>query len=186
VPKSVDRVPPCLAGFVTSRFLRSIASVFAAAGILWRGRQLLSIGAGSRRRRGSEQRLRTRSVRSASVMSSSLVSLHTQLFLRWLRQVGIEDDALSFRLAIHPRGDVEGALGFWADLVGVSPGAFLPTTLKRHNPKTPRRNVGPAYRGCLVVTVRKSIDFNRRLAGWFEAIVDHLPVAQRHSSPPHP
>lgn len=32
---------------------------------------------------------------------------------------------------------------------------FLRTTLKRHNPKTVRKNTGEAYRGCLIVRVRR-------------------------------
>jgi hypothetical protein len=48
------------------------------------------------------------------------------------------------------------------------------TTLKKGNPKTRRRNVGATYRGCLVVTVRRSGDLNKQLEGWFDAIVSKV------------
>jgi hypothetical protein len=96
------------------------------------------------------------------------------LYLRWLDLIGVDRARIAFRVAIHQDADVEGAVKFWAQHVGCSPTDFLPTTLKRHNPKTPRRNIGPAYRGCLVVTVRRSIDLNRRIDGWFRALVEGL------------
>jgi hypothetical protein len=94
-----------------------------------------------------------------------------KMFLRWLELIGVDRGLLTFRLAIHCNADVEGALAFWSDLVGVPAKDFLPTTLKRHNPKTRRRTVGPIYRGCLSVTVRRSIDLNRRIDAWFQALV---------------
>jgi hypothetical protein len=103
------------------------------------------------------------------------------LFLHWLDLIGIKRESMSFRLAIHCNADVEGALAFWSDLVGAPGKDFLSTTLKRHNPKTRRRSVGPTYRGCLTVTVRRSTDLNRRIDGWFRAIVQHLNEGrQRH------
>jgi hypothetical protein len=39
-------------------------------------------------------------------------------------------------------------------------------TLKRHNPKTTRGNVGEAYHGCLRIEVRRSGDLYRRIEGW--------------------
>jgi hypothetical protein len=96
------------------------------------------------------------------------------MFLRWLELIGVQRDSISVRLAIHETADVRGALDFWANIVGVPVQDFRRTALKRHNPKTSRKLAGPAYRGCLAVTVRKSIDLNRRINGWFQALVDDL------------
>jgi hypothetical protein len=93
------------------------------------------------------------------------------LFLRWLELMGVDRPSLTLRLAIHRDADVEGALRYWSEATGVPVERFLRTTLKRGNPKTRRRNIGPAYRGCLVVTVRRSGDLNKQLDGWFDAIV---------------
>lgn len=93
-----------------------------------------------------------------------------RLFLNWLRLLNVERGRLRFRLAIHESADVPAALRFWSEVVAEPVERFHRTTLKRHNPKTVRRNVGDHYRGCLCVAVHRSADLNLRIAGWFEAI----------------
>lgn len=93
------------------------------------------------------------------------------LFLGWLRLIGVPDDARTFRVAIHETADADAAIAYWARVAGVSGGTFLPTTLKHGNPKTRRRNIGPRYRGCLVVGVKRSTNLTRRIDGWFDALV---------------
>lgn len=92
------------------------------------------------------------------------------LFIRWLALIEIERDRLQFRVHIHESADVEGAVRFWAHVVGVDASAFDRTTLKTHNPRTVRRNVGDGYHGCLCVSVRRSTDLNVQIAGWFEGL----------------
>ena len=60
---------------------------------------------------------------------------------------------------------------YWADLVGTDRAAFNKTTLKKHNPKTVRKNVGESYRGRLVIKVLKSADLYRRIEGAWYGIV---------------
>ncbi len=60
---------------------------------------------------------------------------------------------------------------YWADLVGADRSAFNKTTLKRHNPKTVRKNTGDSYRGCLVIKVHRSADLYRRIEGSWYGIV---------------
>jgi hypothetical protein len=93
------------------------------------------------------------------------------LFLRWLELIGVKSSSLTFRVAIHETADHIEAVNYWARMVGVPPDHFLRATLKRGNPKTRRRNIGPRYRGCLIVGVRRSTDLTRRIDGWFEALV---------------
>jgi hypothetical protein len=97
-----------------------------------------------------------------------------RLFLAWLDLVGVDRDAVKFRLAIHEDADAGRALNEWAHILAVSPQRFHRTTLKRGNPRTRRRNVGKDYRGCLVVHVRRSGDLNKRLEALFQSIVDRL------------
>jgi len=87
------------------------------------------------------------------------------LFLAWLSLLGIGPDRLSFRVAIHESGDVDRALHSRAEVVGVPANHFMRTTLKRHNPKTVRKNVGVSYHGCLIVRVQRSTELGRQLAG---------------------
>lgn len=96
------------------------------------------------------------------------------LFMRWLRLVEIPSEDLTFRVSIHESADVNAAVAFWAEIVGVPKGHFYRSTLKRHNPRTKRRNIGREYHGCLTISVRKSTNLNRRIAGWFEGIMQSL------------
>ncbi|MFF9475859.1 hypothetical protein ACF1E9_24965 [Streptomyces roseolus] len=47
----------------------------------------------------------------------------------------------------------------------MDPARFNKTTLKRHQPKTIRKNAGVDYRGCLVIRVLGSADLHRRIEG---------------------
>jgi transcriptional regulator with XRE-family HTH domain len=92
-----------------------------------------------------------------------------QFFLRFLDAAGVSPDRLIRRLQIHESADVEAAQQFWVHLTGLPPGQFRQPTLKRHNPKTVRKNVGPGYRGCLVIKVRQSAELYRQVEGWASA-----------------
>lgn len=94
-----------------------------------------------------------------------------RLYLTWLDLLRVEREHIRFRVMIHECAAVAAAEHYWADLVGSSPDSFGKTTLKRHNPKTVRKNTGNAYRGCLVVTVRQSAELYRRIEGWWYGIV---------------
>ena len=61
-------------------------------------------------------------------------------------------------------------------MVGVPATEFLTPTLKRHNPKTVRKNVGATYHGCVVVRVKRSTELGRQIAGWFDGLVRQLPA----------
>lgn len=81
-----------------------------------------------------------------------------KIYLAWLSLAGVTTDRLRFSVMIHESADVEAAEHYWAGLVGQDVAQFGKTTLKRHNPKTVRKNVGADYRGCLVVRVRQGAD----------------------------
>ncbi|ANS65766.1 hypothetical protein SLINC_3542 [Streptomyces lincolnensis] len=94
-----------------------------------------------------------------------------RLFLAWLDLVEVERDRIRYHVMIHESADVESAEAFWADLVQADRSTFGKTALKRHNPKTVRKNTGENYRGCLALTVRQSSDLYRRIEGWWYGIV---------------
>jgi hypothetical protein len=93
-----------------------------------------------------------------------------QLFLSWLRLVGVSPARLIFRLHIHESADAAEAVAFWSKTVDAPASQFGNTTLKVHNPKTVRKNVGEQYYGCLVVYVRNSAALNLQIEGWFEGL----------------
>ncbi|MFJ2025275.1 hypothetical protein ACIODW_15965 [Streptomyces sp. NPDC087897] len=92
------------------------------------------------------------------------------VFLAWLDLLEVPRQRLSYRVMIHETADVPAAERYWADLVGVDVTALRRSTLKKHNPKTIRKNVGETYRGCLVIRVAKGATLYRRVEGWWSGI----------------
>ncbi|MGW6212989.1 MULTISPECIES: hypothetical protein [unclassified Streptomyces] len=102
-----------------------------------------------------------------------------QVYLAWLDLLDVPRERLRFRVMIHETADVDTAERYWADLVGIDATTLLATTLKKHNPKTVRKNVGDAYRGCLVVRVLQGADLYCRIEGWWGGIVAHTQTRLR-------
>ncbi|MEV7846315.1 hypothetical protein [Streptomyces cyaneofuscatus] len=94
-----------------------------------------------------------------------------EVFLAWLRLLGVADEHLRFHVLIHETADIPTAEQFWAALTGAAPSTFGKTSLKKHTPKTNRKNVGENYRGCLAVRVLKSAELYRRIEGSWCGIV---------------
>ncbi|MFG3022225.1 hypothetical protein ACGFZQ_27365 [Streptomyces sp. NPDC048254] len=92
-------------------------------------------------------------------------------YLHWLSMLGVERERLRFRVSIHESANVSAVEEFWADLAGVKPSEFQRTTIKKHNPRTSRKNTSEAYRGCLTIYVLKSADLYRRMEGAWYGIV---------------
>jgi hypothetical protein len=93
-----------------------------------------------------------------------------RFFLHFLDTAGVQRSDLVFRVMIHESADVEAAQRFWAEVTGAPADQFRKPTLKRHNPKTVRKNTGEGYHGCLTINVRRSGDFYRKIEGWVSAI----------------
>jgi hypothetical protein len=96
-----------------------------------------------------------------------------KFFLRFLDEAGVEPAQLRFRVHIHETADVAAAEEFWQNLTGAGSAQFHRTGLKRHNPRTVRKNVGADYHGCLIIGVRQSADLYRQIEGWVRAAVGH-------------
>jgi len=86
-------------------------------------------------------------------------------------------DRVRFRVSIHETADVDAAVRWWADFVGVDAASFQRSTLKRHKPATKRRNTGEGYRGCLIVSVLKSRRLYWLIEGIVMATVNSAPVS---------
>lgn len=95
-----------------------------------------------------------------------------RFYLRFLAVLDVPADMIQFRLAIHESADVEASVRWWSEVVNVASDRFLRTTLKRHVAKTAsRHNTGDDYRGCLVVSVRRSRDLYWRVEGLVDGIL---------------
>jgi hypothetical protein len=95
-----------------------------------------------------------------------------RFFLRFVEATGTPRTDLSFRVYIHQSADVESAQRFWMEVTGAPSDSFRSPTIKRHNPKTRRRNVGEDYHGCLRIDVHRSADLYRKIEGWAAAIMN--------------
>jgi hypothetical protein len=131
------------------------------------GREILIAGAIAYWCEGTKNKPYRRSDRV--VFTNSDLSL-IQFFLRFLDTTGTPRTDLTFRVFIHENADLESAQRFWLGVTEASPDQFLTPTLKRHNPKTVRKNVGDTYHGCLRIEVRRSTRLYRRIEGWAQAI----------------
>jgi transposase-like protein len=105
-----------------------------------------------------------------------------ELFLRFLEAQGFPRDQLKYRVSIHESADADAATRWWADRIGVSTGRMQRPTLKRHSPRTKRRNVGEDYHGCVTVNVPRS----RELYWWIEGVVAGVAGATSRISPRPP
>jgi hypothetical protein len=82
---------------------------------------------------------------------------------------GVPRTGLTYRVYIHQSADIAAAQIFWIKVSGASPEQFRRPTLKRHNPKTLRRNVGEDYHGCLRIDVPRSAVLYLKIEGWAAA-----------------
>jgi hypothetical protein len=92
-----------------------------------------------------------------------------RFFLRFLVAAGVACSDLSLSVAIHESADIEAAHKFWQEVTSAGPEQFGKPVIKRHNPKTLRKNVGDTYHGCLRVEVRRGRKLYRKIEGWATA-----------------
>ncbi|MEW1721406.1 hypothetical protein [Streptomyces sp. NPDC093109] len=146
---------------------RTIATASAEVGTMT-DRELLLVGAGLYWAEGAKDKPHNPQER-VSFINSDPDMIKT--FIAWLDLLGVERDRLRFQVHIHENANVPAAERFWADVSGTDVTAFQKTTLKKHNPKTVRKNVGEDYRGCLSIRVLQSAELYRRIKGWWYGIV---------------
>ena len=91
-------------------------------------------------------------------------------FLAWLELLGIPKTDRRFALSIHESADVRCSERWWSEQLGFPIEALSPAALKRHQPRTIRRNVGDDYHGCLRVRVARSGWLYCAIEGWWRAL----------------
>jgi transposase len=93
-----------------------------------------------------------------------------QLFLRFLQAAGVGRRQLTYRVSIHETADAEAVRDWWAQRLDLPLECFHRPTLKRHRPRTNRRNIGDDYRGCLVIRVPRSRELYWRVEGMMRGL----------------
>jgi transcriptional regulator with XRE-family HTH domain len=90
----------------------------------------------------------------------------TRFFMRFLAVAGIERHRLRCTVHIHESADLEAAQQFWLGITGLDAAQFRSPTLKRHNPRTVRKNTGDDYHGCLRIDVLRGANLYQKIEGW--------------------
>ncbi|MFF3410796.1 hypothetical protein ACFYW8_32230 [Streptomyces sp. NPDC002742] len=131
-------------------------------------RELFLVGVGLYWAEGSKSKPYRRQERIVFVNSDPDM---ITVFLAWLHLLGVEREHLRFAVHIHETADTAAAEKFWAEHVDIETADLLKTSIKKHNPRTNRKNTNERYHGCLRVGVRGGADLYRRIEGWWYGIV---------------
>lgn len=97
-----------------------------------------------------------------------------RVYLTWLDLLGVSRDRVTARLSIHESADVAAANIYWAEVVGIPVESMARATLKRHNPKTVRKNTDDSYHGCVVIDVAASAGEYWRMHGVWSGIAQYI------------
>jgi len=73
-------------------------------------------------------------------------------------------------MQIHESADLRSSTEYWAEVAGVPIEFFQRPTIKRHMPRTNRKNVGADYHGCLAITVLQGARLYWRIEGTWWAV----------------
>jgi hypothetical protein len=126
-------------------------------------RELLIAGANAYWCEGTKGRPRRPSDRVVFVNSDPRL---IRFFLRFLEAAGVDRDRLTYRVYIHESADIPAAERFWLEVADADLTQFRRSVVKRHNPKTVRKNIGENYHGCLVVDMPRSAELYQKIEGW--------------------
>ncbi len=104
-----------------------------------------------------------------------------KFYLSRLDLLGVTRERLHVHVSIHESANVSEAESFRSELAGLPRSDFMKATLKKHFPKTNRKNTGETYRGCLVIYVTKSAKLYRRVEGaWYGIVLGAGPASRRN------
>jgi len=93
-----------------------------------------------------------------------------RVWVEWLRRRGVSLAQCRVSLSIHESADLMAATSYWSRVLDLPVESFAKPALKRHNPRTVRKNMGDTYAGCLVIGVRQSRLLYQELAGLWRGI----------------
>lgn len=91
-------------------------------------------------------------------------------FLAWLDLLGVPEERRRYRLTIHESADVAAHERWWARKLQIPLASFARASLKKHNPKTVRHNIGADYHGCLIASVTSSGSLYYAIEGWWRGL----------------
>ena len=97
-----------------------------------------------------------------------------KIFVSWSKKyLNVPKENFQYDIYIHEKADVKTAKEFWSTNLSI-PNDRMKVYFKRHNPKTKRKNNAGNYYGVLRISILKSTDMNRKIAGWTEGVIEYL------------
>lgn len=106
-----------------------------------------------------------------------------QVFLKWLKEcLNISDDRIVFEIYIHKshKKTIKELVSYWSRVTKFPEINFKKIYFKKNKIHTIRRNRGLDYSGVLRISVRKSTDLSREIAGWVVGIYEGCGVASQN------
>lgn len=92
------------------------------------------------------------------------------IFIKWALKYLCSKKDLYYGLYIHENSDIQKAKNFWCKRFSISP-ELLKVYFKKDTKKSIRKNNNDNYFGVLRIGIRRSIDLNRKIAGWVKGVV---------------
>lgn len=104
-----------------------------------------------------------------------------KVFLKWLYEIcKIPKSEINVCIYLHvtARHKLKKVQQYWSRVTGFPIKDFQKIIWKKNKINTHRRNVGKDYFGLLKVSVKKSINLNRKIQGWIEGIYKNCGMVQ--------
>jgi len=113
---------------------------------------------------------------SVNLKFSNSDPLIIKLYIKWLKKIClVSSKDIVYELYIHDTADWKKAKKYWSRIINI-PSYELRIYFKHNKRKTKRGNIGSGYNGIIMVRVKKSVNLNRKVQGWIEAIYQHCGV----------
>ncbi len=102
-----------------------------------------------------------------------------KIFLKWLGKCcKISRKEIIFRIYLHETAEKRKTKiqKYWSKVTDLPLKCFQKISWKRSKISTKRKNIGKDYHGLLQIKIKKSVNLNRKIAGWIEGICGNCGV----------
>ena len=115
--------------------------------------------------------------KSSSVRFTNSDPQMIRLFLKWLYDICFfSKKDISCEIYLHETAKIreENIRKYWSEIIDIPLIQFQKTRWKKNKINTKRKNIGENYNGLIRINVKKSGNFNRKIAGWIEGICKNV------------
>lgn len=97
-----------------------------------------------------------------------------RIYMKWIKMfLNVKNENIQLILHIHQNRlqELDSFKLFWAKVTGLDLKNFASIVVKKHIPKTKRKNISDTYKGLLAIRICRSTILNRRIQGWIHGII---------------